>query len=98
MNSNSDLNEYSQFPKQRGRTSSPYGDEVSKFLARRRQTRFMRHYGGPILAVMVSGLCAWYVWSVATRGPKIDEQQRLVHKQIWQDLPAKRTSPIGQIP
>lgn len=65
-------------------------DELHQFLEWRRQTRFLRHYGGPILALMLFGVCAWYVWSAATRQPRIDEQQRRQQKQLWQDSPALR--------
>jgi len=63
-------------------------DELHRFLEWRRQTRLLRHYGGPILALMLFGICAWYVWSAATRQPSIDEQQRRQQKLLWQDLPA----------
>lgn len=39
-----------------------YHNEIHYFLERRRQTRFIRHYGGPILALglFVTGLS--FVW------------------------------------
>ncbi len=41
---------------------NPRHDEIQYFLAWRRQTRFIRHYGGPILALGLFVTCLWFVW------------------------------------
>lgn len=40
----------------------PRHDELQCFLERRRQTRFIRHHGGPIMAVVLFMTCLWFVW------------------------------------
>lgn len=65
-------------------------DELQRFLEWRRQTRFLRHHGGPILALLFFGTCVWYVWDAANRQPRINDQQRRQQKQLWQDLPEHR--------
>ena len=65
-------------------------DELHRFLEWRRQTRFLRHHGGPIIAFLLFGACIWYVWDAVSRQPKINDQQRRQQKQLWQDLPAQR--------
>ena len=40
----------------------PYPDEIHTFLEWRRRTRFVRHYGGPIMAVVLFATCLWFVW------------------------------------
>lgn len=37
-------------------------NELHGFLEWRRQTRFIRHYGGPIMAVGLFLTCLWSVW------------------------------------
>lgn len=37
-------------------------DELKCFLQWRRQTRFIRHHGGPIMAVGLFVTCLWSVW------------------------------------
>jgi len=37
-------------------------NELHGFLEWRRQTRFIRHYGGPIIAVGLFVTCVWSVW------------------------------------
>lgn len=37
-------------------------DELYSFLEWRRQTRFIRHYGGPIIAVALFAVCLCFVW------------------------------------
>ena len=64
-------------------------DELQQFLAWRRQTRFIRHYGGPILAVTLFAACIWYVWQAAERLPRPNPQERKLSKHLWQDIPAK---------
>ncbi|WP_395744492.1 hypothetical protein [Prosthecobacter sp.] len=54
----------------------PRHDEIHHFLEWRRQTRFIRHYGGPIMAV---GLCVtglWFVWQVSTNRRPPQQQHR----------------------
>lgn len=66
-------------------------DELQRFLEWRRQTRFLRHYGGPILALILFGVCLWYVWDAARRQPRADDQQRRQQKQLWRDFPSRNT-------
>ncbi len=40
----------------------PRYNELHSFLEWRRQTRFIRHHGGPILAVGLFAVCLWFVW------------------------------------
>jgi len=40
----------------------PRHDELRCFLQWRRQTRFIRHHGGPIMAVGLFLTCLWSVW------------------------------------
>lgn len=40
----------------------PRHDELHCFLQWRRQTRFIRHHGGPIMAVTLFFTCLWFVW------------------------------------
>lgn len=37
-------------------------DELHSFLEWRRQTRFIRHHGGPIMAVVLFVTCLCFVW------------------------------------
>ncbi len=37
-------------------------DELYSFLEWRRQTRFIRHHGGPIMAVILFVACLCFVW------------------------------------
>ncbi|HRH98581.1 MAG TPA: hypothetical protein PLB55_21745 [Prosthecobacter sp.] len=37
-------------------------DELHSFLEWRRQTRFIRHYGGPIMALTLFAAGLWFVW------------------------------------
>lgn len=69
-------------------------DDLQRFLEWRRQTRFVRHYGGPILALTFFAACVWYVWQAAQHAPRPDAKERQLSKQLWQDVPnpAPRTS------
>lgn len=40
----------------------PRYNELERFLEWRKQTRFIRHYGGPILAVGLFVTCLWFVY------------------------------------
>ena len=40
----------------------PRHNELYCFLQWRRQTRFIRHHGGPIMAVGLFVTCLWSVW------------------------------------
>lgn len=40
----------------------PRHDELYHFLEWRRQTRFLRRYGGPIMALTLFAACLWTVW------------------------------------
>lgn len=64
-------------------------DELQRFLKRRRQTRFIRHHGGPILAITLFAACVWYVWQAAEQSPRPDVNERKLSKHLWQDLPEK---------
>jgi hypothetical protein len=37
-------------------------DELQRFLSWRRKTRFIRHYGGPLLALTLFILCLQFIW------------------------------------
>lgn len=69
-------------------------DELQQFLEWRRQTRFVRHYGGPILALTFFAACGWYVWQAAQHVAHPDAKERQLSKQLWQDVPSpsSRTS------
>jgi hypothetical protein len=57
----------------------PRYNELERFLEWRKQTRFIRHYGGPILAVGLFMVCLWFVYQAlesrqvkATKAPLIE--------------------------
>jgi len=41
---------------------NPRHDEIHSFLQWRRRTRFIRHHGGPIMAMGLFVVCLWNVW------------------------------------
>ena len=45
-----------------GSMFKPRHDEIHSFLEWRRRTRFIRHHGGPIMALGLFCVCLWYVW------------------------------------
>ena len=58
----------------------PRHDELYSFLQRRRQTRFIRHHGGPIMALMLFATCLWFVWKACESrkpvyGPQVTPTQ-----------------------
>lgn len=58
----------------------PRYDELQNFLHWRRQTRFIRHHGGPIMAVGLFVTCLWSVWRACESrqppesAPKVETQ------------------------
>lgn len=37
-------------------------DELRRFLSWRRKTRFIRHYGGPLVALTLFIVCLQFIW------------------------------------
>lgn len=56
-------------------------DELHSFLEWRRQTRFVRHYGGPIVAIALfaTGLC--FVWRACNGRVKTPKDGVEAHHQ-----------------
>lgn len=40
----------------------PHHNELQSYLEWRRQTRFVRRHGGPIMALTLFAACLWFVW------------------------------------
>lgn len=40
----------------------PHHNELQSYLEWRRQTRFVRRHGGPIMALTLFATCLWFVW------------------------------------
>lgn len=55
-------------------------DEIHEFLEWRRRTRFIRHYGGPILALTLFTMGVWHVWK-AGQGRARMEKERIDVRQ-----------------
>jgi hypothetical protein len=57
-------------------------NELQSYLEWRRQTRFIRRHGGPIMAFALFATCIWFVWrayhsreATATRPNRVEESQ-----------------------
>ena len=60
----------------------PRHDEIHSFLQRRRRTRFIRHHGGPIMALGLFCVCLWYVWKAfESRRPVYRTQVELIESK-----------------
>lgn len=56
-------------------------DELRSFLSWRRKTRFLRHHGGPLLALILVVVCVWLIWQA---------QNRWTQKQGPEPAPSKK--------
>lgn len=58
----------------------PRHDELRSYLEWRRQTRFIRRHGGPIMAFTLFAVCLWFVWRAChtrpeARNTRVEEHQ-----------------------
>lgn len=66
-------------------------DDLYRFLSWRKKTRFLRRYGGPLLALFVFIATLHFIWQAhRQRSPK-DGSRSIEASQAWQvKLPARR--------
>ena len=66
-------------------------DDLYRFLSWRRKTRFLRHYGGPLLALLVFIACTHLIWQAHDHRTHKGKDNKPESSQAWQvKLPEKR--------
>lgn len=60
----------------------PRHDELRTFLHWRRQTRFIRHHGGPIMAVGLFVTCLWSVWRACESRQSLESPLKVEEKRM----------------
>lgn len=66
-------------------------DEIQHFLSWRRKTRFVRHYGGPLLAIFVFIACVHLIWQAYGHRTNKGKDSKPESSQVWQvKIPEKR--------
>lgn len=74
----------------------PRHNELHSFLQWRRQTRFIRHHGGPIMAVGLFVTCLWFVWRACESRQQLENSMPAVESSRMQEM--DRTLQAAKMP
>ncbi|MFN0078779.1 MAG: hypothetical protein ACKVY0_20145 [Prosthecobacter sp.] len=70
---------------------NPQQDDLYQFLSWRKKTRFLRRYGGPLLALLVFIACIHLIWQAYGHRTQKGKDNKPESRQAWQvKIPAKR--------